>query len=452
MNNQYVIVGGGPCGLVCALSLSEIGKSVLLIDKNNSIGGCHRVLRVGDEEYFTEHGPRMYSSSYVNFKNVLKLLGTRFEDIYVKSHFNVQSKSTKNFSIKEKFILFLQLVKMTFYYNKNLKYTSVKDFVKINNFSEDTRDYMDRLCRLTDGVGADKYSMFEFMNLLNQNFFYSLYQPKNPNDECLFKLWENKLIKNKVKIMKGVECISFNENQITLSSNEKINYEKLILCIPPKPFLKLNNKSLYPNMNIDQWVKDNSYNNVISVSFHWKDEIQLPKIWGFPKDDWGIAFIVLTDYMKVEKTSKLVISTCITIQDKKSSITNKTAMESDDNELIDEVFRQLKISFPNLPKYSEAIINPTTDQDTAYATTHKQEFIDFRSSNPNIFYVGTQNGNSAYSFTSMESAVSNALHALIHIEPCLKNKITVEHPFELVMFVRYILIIIIIIIGLKYNY
>jgi hypothetical protein len=172
-------------------------------------------------------------------------------------------------------------------------------------------------------------------------------------------------------------------------------------------------------------------------------------------DDWGIAFIVLSDYMKPEKSSKVVISLCITLQETKSSVTGKTAFESNEKELVDEAFRQLKISFPNIPVYSKAIINPTVsysptvgwqEQDTAYSITSKQDFIDFYTNFKNIFYIGTQNGNSSYNFTSMESAVTNALYALKKINHNLNRIINIRYPFELIFLVRYAMIIIIIII------
>ena len=476
---DYVIVGGGPSGLTCALYLSSLENyRVLLIDKNPSLGGCHRVIRVGEENYFTEHGPRMYSSAYVNLKTVLQRINLSFDDVFVKSNFDLKNnlyKSIKIFSLREIFILALQFMKMTLYgCGENLKYTSVKNFADNYNFSEEAKDYMNRMCRLTDGAGSDRYSMHEFMNLFNQNFFYSLYQPKHPNDEYLFKLWETALLKSNVTILKNTECISVQNNYIETQSNHLIKYNKLILCLPPRPFLKLvNNSQVNGNPmrnlfstkeNLDTWVEDNSYNKIISVTYHWTNKIDLPQIWGSPKDDWGIAFIVLTDYMNAEPTSKLVISVCITFQNSKSSFTGKTAFESNEEELVAEIFRQLKISFPKLPFYSKAIINPTVtydknnnkwhEEDTAYSITDKQDFIDFKSNDPNIFFVGTQNGNSYYSFTSMESAISNALYALRQIEPKLKHSIEIKNSIDLVLIVRvfFFVLFILVVIAIFFSY
>jgi hypothetical protein len=61
------------------------------------------------------------------------------------------------------------MVLTTGLYNKT---KTVKEFVEARGFSKEAINYMDRLCRLTDGAGYDKYTMFKFLQLGNQNFFY----------------------------------------------------------------------------------------------------------------------------------------------------------------------------------------------------------------------------------------------------------------------------------------
>ena len=63
---DYLIVGAGPCGLALAWYLSKLNKKILIVEKENTIGGCHRVRRVNG--LFTEHGPRIYLDNYsLNF-------------------------------------------------------------------------------------------------------------------------------------------------------------------------------------------------------------------------------------------------------------------------------------------------------------------------------------------------------------------------------------------------
>ena len=90
------------------------------------------------------------------------------------------------------------------------------------NFSEKTRDYLDRLCRLTDGAGADRYTLFEFLELLNQNAFYRVYQPKLPTDVGLFKFWHQKLIETgRVQFLLNSQVVKLNKDlSVTLGNNQ----------------------------------------------------------------------------------------------------------------------------------------------------------------------------------------------------------------------------------------
>jgi len=467
---DYIIVGGGPCGLTCALYLSKEGKSCCLIDKNDQLGGIHRVTRVN--ELFTEHGPRIYSSAYLNFKKILQLLGTNFDHLFVKYRFNIGSiggESAGHLNYTEKMKVACQFVKLTLGLNKKyLENTSVQSFAKSKNFSDEALDYLDRVCRLTDGAGADRYSMFEFLALINQNTFYNLYQPKNPNDKKLFILWEQKLLQYDVTILKNTEVIDYKTmngihvvNTSKNTKNTEIKGNKIIFCIPPKPFVNILEKdqkllqqwSLHNKIDMREWALFNSYFNYIPISFHWRNKQVLPKVWGFPKEDWGIAFIILSDYMTPNINNQdfkdgLMISTCITRPESISKVTGKTAYQSNEEEVKQEVFRQLRISFPQLVPYDIALIHPKVsrnsnnewqEEDTAYIKTYKHEFVNYKiPDTKGLYFVGTQNGNSFYNFTSLESAVTNALFYLRDEE---KINITIEKPFELVYFLRILIVL-----------
>jgi hypothetical protein len=441
--DDYVIVGGGPTGLTLALYLSKLGKKCVLIDKNDSLGGCHRVTRV--DGLFTEHGPRVYSTAYRNTIKILNMLGTSWDNIFTPYKFNIGSiggETLGAFTLSEKTSITIEYMVLFFgLYNKK---KTVKEFVDKHNFSESSIDYMDRLCRLTDGAGVDRYTMYQFLQLLNQNFFYKLYQPRKPNDEGLFKIWESKLIENGVKILKSTNVIGFNESEHGYNiktSSGILNSKRLLLCIPPNHFSDIVD-------GFDNWAKNNSYIIDIPVSFHWNYRLNLPKIWGFPKTEWGVAFIVVSDYMNADNNNGTVISTCATIQDVRSSFTGKTVNQSDEEEFKMEMFRQLKISFPELPDFDIAIIQPSVKRKENNWVEDDSAFIGLEYISPNIngnlWYVGTQNGRSYYNFTSMESAVTNALFALNEMEGV---NFSIEAPWELTEFLRLIFIIIIIIIA-----
>lgn len=450
MSYDYIIVGGGPTGLSLALYLSQIGTRCLLLDKNPSLGGCHRVTRQ-EGEYFTEHGPRIYSSAYINVKEILKIIGTTWDEMFVPYRFNIadiQGQTFNSLDLREKALLAIEFLGFCIGINK--RRTSIGEFMEKNNFCEASKDYVDRICRLTDGAGSDRYTVHQFLQLFNQNAFNKLFQPRTPNDKGLFRLWEQKLDNNGVEILKECDVMGISDNTVHTSAGDFFG-NRILLTVPPKPFVKLiknstlNGRGLYDiwsneiGMPADEWAEEVSYIIDIPISFHWKKEVALSKVWGFPRDDWGIAFIVLTDYMKPDPDSSLVISTCITRVHAKSTFTGKSAMESSEKEMIDETFRQLKISFPMLPEFNKAIVHKKTltEEDTAYVETSKQYFMPMSTPNSgDIYYIGTHNGKSHYAFTSMESAVVNAMYALNVLEP--DSKLRIKQDYKTVQNVIYL--------------
>jgi len=76
---------------------------------------------------------------------------------------------------------------------------------------------------------------------------------------------------------------------------------------------------------------------------------------------------------------------------------------------------------------------------------NKNTFIPFQSNDyKNLYNVGTHNGYSKYYFTSMESAVTNALELLNKLEPLESNKIVIQNPNTIISIIRWLIILFII--------
>ena len=450
---DYIIVGGGPSGLSTAWLLARYGFTSLIIERNEVIGGCHRVKRV--DGLFTEHGPRIYSSTYKMFITLLADMGLDFYQLFTPYNFNIShigQQSARNMTWSELYHFAMAYIRMFFdpTYGKKI---SMSEFMNQNHFSSSTRLYIDRLCRLTDGADVRNYTLYQFFQLLNQQILYQLYQPVEPNDEGLFRHITDALKRtHKIDILLAHEVIRIDQsnsliNNITIKNLEtnqlrNIPIKNLILAVPPKPMVKLITSSNISNpfkiINLEKWAMSNSYFDYIPITFHWKHKLTLPKIWGFPSSDWGIAFVVLSDYFKDD--SKGIISTAITSPDNISRTTGKTAHQSTSAELITEVFRQLRLAFPTLPFYTKAIISPNVyhhngkwiDRDTAFVQTPNAEFIDYQSPvYSNLCTVGTHNGKSLYNFTSMESAVTNAFGLIHQIIPKSKTEFPIQRTHTL---------------------
>jgi hypothetical protein len=454
INYDYVIIGGGPTGLTLSYLISKFSnKKILLIDRNDSLGGCNRVKRVNG--LFTEHAPRILSSSYLNLMHILDLINQdvklipnltnylktlnipefTFSNLFTPYNFNLSSiggKSISSFKINELFLLFLEFIKLIFN-NNHGKNISINEFMKNHNFSSTSLDYTNRLCRLTDGAGSDSYTLYEFLQLANQQILYTIYQPKYPNDILLFKIWNDILISLNVdiKLNTNITKIVGNNNKITNieiienNINYNISVNNVIFCIPPEDIFTILQNSNIQNFPLSNnkisdlnWVNTNKYITDISVIFHWDTKLQLKKIWGFPSSKWGVYFVISTDYTNMNNPNSLtVISTTITIKNV-LGYNNKLVDDCTEDEIKDEVFLQLKDSFPNLIKPTYVILNPNVyrsidgkykDNDTAYMMSNPIHLQNIHSIYSNLFNCGTQNGDSIYAFTSFESATQNAI-------------------------------------------
>lgn len=468
---MIVIIGAGPCGLTLAYYLSKKYK-ILLIEREPEIGGCHAVTRKARyNNLFSEHGPRVYLDNYLNFRRLLGQMGLNFYELFTRYNFaisNVGGGMINFVNMKEFMYLGISYIKYMYNPAPTRKIT-MKEFMDYNNFTSEAKDYVDRLCRLTDGAGIDRYTLFEFFELLNQNILYQVYQPKLPTDYGLLKLWKEKLLSNpNIKLWLNTDVIKMDSKnnskieKITVSHNnqlQEIYADKFIFAIPPEPFLKILGNSSSPSIrnsfgNFDRyqrWVEYTRYFTYIPISFHWSRKLKLPSVYGFPATEWGVAFIVLTDYMKTKNPlSKTLISTCITRPRAISSKLGKTANQSNKEELLREVFRQLKESFPNLPEPDYEILSPGVyyennewkTMDSAYMLT-PEGYWDMRSRvYKNLYNVGTQNGKSGYSFTSLESAVANGIYLVNELMPEYRQKIL--EPMTLNMVLLFLIIIIII--------
>lgn len=484
LNNKYnyVIIGGGPTGLTLAWYLAKANKKVLLIEKEDTLGGCHRVQRV--DGLFTEHGPRVYSNSYLNFIDLLKDMNLEFEDLFTLYDFNITNIGGKNhhsLSNFEKLSLISSFIKLTLFpsYGKDI---SILKFMENNNFTEESKEYIDRVCRLTDGATSDTYTLFQFLQLVDQQIMYDLYQPKLPNDRGLMKVWQERLLlNNNINILLNHEVIkleSKNNKIISVIIKDRITLnqynatgKKFIITLPPKPMIQLLKNSnevsnAFGNIKIlERWGLQNSYFDYIPITLHWNKPLDLPKIQGFPSSDWGLAFIVLSNYMdfndKVElENSQTVISTCITFPENISRNIKKTAHECSIKEVNDEILAQLRLSFPKLPMpdriimspqvYKDTVTNKWVNVDTAYVATNDNTVISNKSKLiKNLYNCGTHNGKSNYNFTSMESAVSNAIYLVNKLQP--KLKIQIRETKHVTNYIYFIFLILLIYIYAKLN-
>jgi hypothetical protein len=467
MNYDLVIIGAGPGGLALAHCCSYLKLNILVIDKESTIGGCHRVRRVkiNNEYLMTEHGPRLYFNNFLNFIMLINEMGYKFDDLFTKSH--IQTTSLV-FHLLSK-INFTEILNMIYNYiififnNNYSKNITMKDYMNNNNFSKETFDLLDRLCISSDGADSSKYTLYHFFQLSNQNTFYKIYQPKKPNDVGLFQIWKNFLEKRNVKFMLNTEVISIDSNYILLNNNTKIYSNKFIFAIPAVNLIKISpEKNIFGNFNdLSKWSEDNKYLTYISITYHWNIKLNLPDKIPIAYGSWYLIHIVLSKYMTFDETSsQTVISCAITKNDSINSNINKTANDCNKKELIEETFKILcEIYDNNLPKYTASILSPGNykhnnkwyDIDNSFILTSNSIKLDNQSKVYNNYYnLGIYNGNSNYKLTTIESAIENAINLSHILYPELKNIYKLKKMVELNNIILLVIIIILIILILKY--
>ena len=464
-----IIIGAGPSGLTFA-TLANKNEKILIIEKDSVIGGCHKVNRqkYENEYYFCEHGPRVYIGNYVNFKMILNKIGLRFKDLFIRNKKTTLEtlytdviktniyNNNENFSMmKEYFQLLLDPN-----YGKNI---SMKEYLISNNFTEKAIDYTDRNCRIIDGGDINKVSLNSFLHIINETLLYNTYQPILPNDEGLFYIWRRYLKQIEFKLDTTITKIEEDNSIITLTANNGNKYytKKLILAIPPENLNKIliNSPSNINTINdLDIYSKNTKYNEYISITFHWNFKLDLESVSFINNSDWGVSSIILSDYMKFkENNSKTVISCNITRLDTKSTYINKTANEcKDKNEVIYETYRQLKNIYKTLPTPTLAFINSYyvkegwESNEKAFIKTPNNNYLRNNKLSDNIYLLGTHTGNSKVHFTSMESAITNAIELVNKI---YDTNYKIKRPYtikDVIISFIIILIIIIILFIIKY--
>jgi len=276
----------------------------------------------------------------------------------------------------------------------------------------------------------------------------------------------------------NISHIGFEKNQIqyiVLDNHEHYHAKNLVLAMPPMNLVKCLSTCEQPIQDafgdlrkLDEWSKRTEYITYISITYHFKNPINIETINGLTIDtDYGIVVINLSDYMpKVEDGFAKVLSAAISICDRPSKHTGKTANECSEEELYKETFRQMKTSlYPDLHDYDLAIINPNSYYDSvlkqwktidsAFLKVTGTEFLPFHSQTiKNLYNLGVQNGHDYIGYATMESAVSNAMSLSCILYPELHKRYYVRKFWrirDMIIFLIVIICIILVIALIQYT-
>lgn len=404
-----LVVGGGPTGLTLATYLPG---TVCLVERDG-IGGCHRVHR--QRGLFAEHGPRVYSGSYVNVSHVLKDIGTSFDETFQPYAFSPEHIDGKRwFNV----LSWSEMLAVSIAYGRYIidpsygKDVSVLDWCTENKFSAQTIKYLNTVCLFSDGADSTRYSLNEFLSGFDQHTIFGFYEPRRTNDKHLFPVWKKHLEKRGVTMMEraNVQEILHHGGTaygVKLDNGATIHAGRVVFAIPPAALVPILKESNLVEPGFDTFAKETKYSPYWSIAFHYDTPRRVLDHDGFKSTPWGLIYLE----MPFENERYRVLSVAATDWDTPSPTTGKTLREharaqTNDKDIAVEFLRQL-----DLPVGPVRATSPHGSyRDTAFVAAARAGYWPpALSCCDNLYTVGAHNGFSNYNFTSMETAVQNAL-------------------------------------------
>jgi len=423
---DYIIVGGGPSGLVLSNYLLKKSDKILLVEMSSELGGCHRVLH-NNNKLHMEHSVRIYPSSFNNFYNFLdKELNIKKNTSFVSSTFQLYDMEAIKFMLRMNILDIIKLL-VTYIISHILKvkypinYT-MENFIKDYNIKPNSVKVLNNICNLIDGGDVDKTLLGTFLDAIDKLTIYKILQPNMPMDKLIFDKLKSKLLDKNVNIMlnSAVNKIEKEDNNYKIFINGN-NYicQKLIFAIPPYSINNITNavELLGYNKNeYNNWCNYSLYKNYISFTFEFNQKIcSTYNTWGgISEHPWGEIFIDMSHYFKLKNNSLIILTISnLDIIDPK---TNKTANELTKIELInrakDILMERLKTHIKpinyDLYPYVKKINGKWIQQDKPFILS-KMGILPPPKITKNIYTVGHHNGNSNHKYNTIESAVVNSI-------------------------------------------
>ncbi len=426
---DYVIIGAGPTGLACAWLLTKKGYKCIIVEKANTIGGCHRAMRVHTQQrksasdgtntrkcmsgYYAIHGPRVYCNTYVHmnrFHSELNMylyerdLDTTFplafHNLFTQMHLDIRELilGARTFSMRE-----LVLLSHLMFHGsvigmdplnrrqpaeRSADQISMEEWMRYHQFSDLAKQYIDRLCRSADGTASDRTPMSKFASIPSKG---NVYQLKRATDVGMFSHYHSAFKSAGIPIITNVNAgirihsrdsrdlifSVFDRNRdshssysLDVSDDHRSNQylcKRVICAVPPAAL-----QSVLPVHIPERWIAEHSYISYFSFMFHWNYVIEgLGDGVGITPTDYDLMYIIQSHYIKDESPTML----CVLISNahNRSSYNNKTALECSADELVSETFRQLQIILPTLPRYDVAIYANGPSDFPAYVDSSRDQ-------------------------------------------------------------------------------
>jgi hypothetical protein len=436
---DYAIIGGGITGLTLSYFLAKNNYKVILIEKEDKLGGCWKQEWIEDK-YFSEHSPRVLIKND-NFYRLLREINydidknttTTYGNIF-ETNFKLLNFFYDKFTFRELLILMKSKI---FGVEKNI---TVSEYFNKYNFSEKGRKAL-TIISIVIANSPNKLLVSELFG--ESNNIPMFYQFKNAD---WIDIFENKLIEMKVDILKNTEI-----NNINNINN--INANKYILTLPPIAFKRLVDKN---DLLKDNWMDYNLFNKWVENSYyisfgfqlHFDNYIKFNRKWCWScMDEYNLIILPTSEYLDIytkDENVKTVWSCTIVDTSVYINKFKKTVDEMTKEEIINDIIERLNVK-PYKYTFSEGlekINNRWISKDSSFSLS-KYGIINPKGKIDNIYTVGSHNTSG---ITTIGKAVDNAIYFLEN-----NNIKTFEKQNSIMIYILSILIIIICIYLLIYK-
>ena len=465
MDYDYVIIGGGPSGIFCADKLSSLGYKICLIESLETLGGCHRVRYVKDNQgnmIHTEHGPRIYLGAYLDFWEWIKTIGVERDKNFKKYITSTLGDDILDYSLKFKIHELLSMI--IAYFIQNIlrinfseNYT-INDFMNDTYFSKEGKDRLNRICRLIDGGNTDKTTVLSLFKGIDTGITYPIYEPNEPMDTLIWDKFKNKLIEKQVNIIFNTNVTKIETNKVYVGY-EIIKSNHIILTIPPYALNKIENASFLSgfNKNFSELSQYQQYEPYVCATVKFKNKSPLTR-WGIAGDHpWGLVDIDMGRYFDDINGSLFIVS--VTHPEKIDPKTNKTANDMNKDEFLNRIVELIQKRFKINEEPIQKTFSPNVEKINGGWIEKDRAFLysppgwlkpDINISKKNkVYSTGHHIGNSYHEYNSMESAIQNASELLREIEP--KYNQSISKPWRVSDIIWLIIIILLIFTLYKYK-
>lgn len=346
---DYVVIGGGPTGIAVVTMLREMrekGFKIALLEKASTLGGCWRV-EWTSEGLYSEHAPRVMTTTYNRFRRLLKHYGVKFDyDEVYKNSFGIYKKIFAKLSPNDIFKILSGFILSRFIESKD----TVEDFMEHLSGSGAEAMY------ILSVTLANVPRKVMIQDIFDEMYKYhgSFVQLKDPH---WYETIQKELQKT-VDVRTGCEAYYVTKTEIgnfvVECSKGSFQTREVILALPPSPLISILSKSDAAIRDswgkiekLDEFSSESTYHS-IGFQIHFSEFVRFPDEWcKFCELDWNMIVLpvsnYLNEYSKVDQI-KTVWSGCIIDQDKYSTALKKKVHECSMEEIETEVIRQLKLT------------------------------------------------------------------------------------------------------------